>query len=624
MARLGESNALTDDELDALRTLVRTVLAAGAAGRTSASKDKSPTQRWEPFAVSVATENLPPKVLHLLVRYGWHRSGYDARSSQAVEDLVVTVAGASKHLDHEQAHQALVAASFWADPPMQSVFSDEKALRAIEDLCTFMTGYVMSLPKVFTSSDHADVINRRFRACQRRHNGTDAPTRTPKAMIRRLPLAAQQLLDDYGYNLTNDAPRTAFALAEITAVALGRPMDPLLVHELDMTFAVAQHWRTLTDFPEPVPGDSIQAMLGERPVDARTWELAATRVREARAMLQSPPRRFDPFFNQPDAQLTVAGVHLNARSLMSLQQIENYVQTFGAWARSGDGKSVDPEDRLAVFDALHEDSVDVNTTGADVVSRLTPDAMKVIANTGSLLERGKNIEHIAVELATALGDKHMAAQCFRTLVASAAWLNGQSTRMERSTSRKDKPQPMDESLLAPFAAASQHEAESLLDLGASISELVRFSRDVDHGSREGDGGAPPGWWLQFHRQEHSTGTPTAATLLARLPDGSRRLLAQQARVLASATSTDITASARVLASALGREGEVVCIRTLAVALAAGVAWTYRKRLSTRGPADTLLGVQPSTPKDRYFCGRAQEQLEWGLQELLHSDTVVGV
>jgi hypothetical protein len=38
----------------------------------------------------------------------------------------------------------------------------------------------------------------------------------------------------------------------------------------------------------------------------------------------------------------------------------------------------------------------------------------------------------------------------------------------------------------------------------------------------------------------------------------------------------------------------------------------------------LLGVEPATSKDRYFCGRAHKQVEWGLQELLQTESVVGV
>jgi hypothetical protein len=289
--------------------------------------------------------------------------------------------------------------------------------------------------------------------------------------------------------------------------------------------------------------------------------------------------------------------------------------------RSGEGKSLSADMRLPVFDAQYRRTQKPVRTGAQIVAALTPSAMKVVANAGSLLARGRNIDPAAVEMALALGGKNNAKRCHRTLVTAIAWLSGQLSKMESAQAEvRPVSQPsVDDVLLKPFREAKQREAEALLDLGASIAELVRFSQTLDS-SRQ----TPAGWWAKFHRPATDGDSLTSQHLLARLPQGSRKLLAQQARVFAHVRMDDITASSSALASTLGRDGELLCVRTLAVALSAGAVWAHRGHLSNEPPSDTLLGVEPTTSKDRYFCGRAHKQLEWGLQELLQTDTVVGV
>lgn len=611
-------NAFPREDLDALGAFIALLREAGDPARRSELLDLTPSQRWAPFKPEKMAARLPGRVSHLLARYGWHQSSSSERNEGLVEEITALFASAGHDLEPSELHSVLIAAAFWVDPPAQTLFADEKALMAFEEFINFVSGYAQSLPTQFAETEHPDGANRRFRAYQRRRNGQDTPTRTPKVMIKRLPFAAQELVNTYADQLVFSAPQVAFAIAESVAVALGRPLDSVYTRQVEVTLAAALAWRHIGEFPLNEDG-GVHPLLGARPEsDSEVWDAAKLRVDAAMVHLKQVAQTPASFLGQPAALTPVLGVELDAQALQSLQTLDDYVNAFASWIRAGDGKAIDAQMRLSRFDAQYRRTQKPVRSGAQLVAALSPSAMTVVANAGALLARGRNIEPAAVEMALALGGKNNAPRCHRTLVTAVAWLNGQPSKME-ADARSAAQQLSDVTVLQPFKAAKQRDAEALLDLGASIAELVRFSKTL--GS---DGDTPSGWWLKFHREDVRGGVPTSQQLLTRLPEGSRKLLWQQARVFANPRVDDLTASARALASTLGRDGEILCVRTLAVALSAGVVWANRERITLEAPSDTLLGVEPATSKDRYFCGRAQKQLEWGLQELLQTDTAVGV
>lgn len=613
-------NVFPREDLDALGAFIALLREAGAPARRASMLDMTPTQRWAPFKPEKMAGRLPGRVSHLLSRYGWHQANTNERNEGLVDEISALLAESGHRLDAGQLHDVLIAAAFWVDPPAQSLFVDEKALIGFEEFVNFVAGYAQTLPAQFPPSAHPDEANRRFRAYQRRRNGQDSSTRTPKVLIKRLPFAAQEIVNTYADQLVYGNAKSAFVIAEYLAVALGRPMDALYARQIELTLATSLAWRFIGEFPTADKGD-VHPLLGIRPdFDAETWDAAKQRVDLALDYLKRAAKP-ESMLGQPKALTPVLGVELDAAALQSLQVLDDYVSAFAGWMRAGEGKSVAPEMRLPAFDSQFRRTQKPARVGAQIVAALTPNAMKVVANAGALLARGRNIEPAAVELALAMGGKNNAKRAHRTLITAVAWLNGQLSKMEMAHAEPTSlPQAADDAvLLKPFAEAQQRDAEALLDLGASIAELVRFGQSLDPSHQ-----TPTGWWAKFHRSTANADFLTSQQLLARLPDGSRRLLSQQARVLANARMDDVTASARALASTLGRDGEVVCVRTLAVALSAGVVWAHRSHLTHEPPSDTLLGVEPTTSKDRYFCGRAHKQLEWGLQELLQTESVVGV
>jgi hypothetical protein len=611
-------NVFPREDLDALDAFVRILREAGDPSRRSSTLGVSPSQRWSPFKPEKMAARLPGRVSHVLARYGWQQTSSSSRNDGLLQEVETLLEQCGHSFSGSELHDVLMAAAFWVDPPAQSVFHDEKALAAFEEFVSFVSGYAQSLPVQFAEGEHVDGANRRFRAYQRRRHGQDAPTRSPKVMIKRLPFAAQEIIDAYGDQLLYATPKAAFVLAEYLAVALGRPLDPLYAHQIEITLATATAWRTITEFPR-TDETNAHALLGSRPDEStELFDAARQRVDAALAHVKQSGQTSESFLGQPAALSPVLGVDLDAPSLQSLQTLDDYVNAFHAWCRSEAGKAVQPRRRLATFDAQFRRTRKPVRTGAQLVAALLPSAMKVVANAGALLARGRNIEPAAVEMALALGGKNSAPRCHRTLVTAVAWLNGQTSKME-SDPAGVKPSALDDIVLQPFRSAKQRDAEALLDLGASIAEFVRFSQSLDDTLH-----APAGWWTKFHRQDVSDGSPASRQLLARLPEGSRRLLQHQARVFSNPRLDDVTSAARALASTLGRDGEVLCVRTLAIALSCGVVWANRDQLSRHTISDTLLGAEPATSKDRYFCGRAQKQLEWGLQELLQSETVVGV
>jgi hypothetical protein len=611
-------NVFPREDLDALGVFLRMVREVGDPSRRASVMEAPPAQRWAPFKPEKLAARLPGRVSHLLARYGWQQTSSTERNDGLVQDLEALLEQAGHRLSGAELHAVLTAAAFWVDPPAQSVFHDEKALVAFEEFVSFVSGYAQSLPAQFAPGEHGDGANRRFRAYQRRRNGQETPTRTPKVMVKRLPFAAQEIVDAYADQLQYSPPKAAFVLAEYLAVALGRPLDALYARQIEITLATSIAWRTIAEFPvAATPG--AHPLLGARPEqDPELWDIAQARVDAALVHLQQAGSSLDSFIGQPAALTPVLGVELDAPSLQSLQTLDDYVNAFHAWSRSEAGKAVLPEQRLVTFDQQFRRTRKPVRTGAQLVAALLPSAMKVVANAGSLLARGRNIEPAAVEMALALGGKNSAPRCHRTLTTAVAWLNGQTSKMESGITG-NAPAVMDDAVLEPFRSARQRDAEALLDMGASIAELVRFSQTLDSAPH-----APGGWWIKFHREDISDGSPASRQLLARLPDGSRKLLQQQARVLTNPRLDEVTSAAQALASTLGRDGEVLCVRTLAIALSCGVVWENRERLSQHRVSDTLLGIEASTSKDRYFCGRAQKQLEWGLQELLQTESVVGV
>lgn len=622
MAQFGP--VLTRSEVDALFKFLRLVLAVGDAGREPETLAQRPVDRWAEYGVEAAVRRLPRSVVPLFARHGWHRMSDQIEPAAAITDVTDALRFHGHALTESQLQLLLIAGAYWVEPNEHSGFGDDKALAAIEELNGLVNGYAQSLPLRRVPGEEPDAANRNFRAYQRRRYGYDTTVRSPQALVRRLPTAAQELIDTYADRLVYGSPEAAFTFAATVAVALGRPLDETIARQLDLTFATSIMWRGMNRFPDD---NHVHPLIGARtPDNEHEWDAVAPVIAEALEFLAGPDvDSSDPSLVHTPSRAPVASVELDAKSLAALHRLDDYVNAFAAWLRHGAGSTVAPSERIAAFDrAWRGEGRARATSGPRVLASLPPGAVKVVACFDALIARGRRGDEVALDLARALGDESWAPRMRRTLNVAAAWLNGELSKLETQQSGTDV-MPSDhheqsnehDAELELFRSARQRDAEALLDFGAAIAEIVRLGRSVGANEK-----TPPGWWTKFHSDE-LTGASSPAELLDRLPEGSHELLALHAKLLESEHLGDLSATPRALASALDRMGEELCVRTLAVALSVGAIWSSIE-LPEGSPSDTLLGVDPERPWERYVCGRAQAQLEWGLQELFRTDTVIGV
>jgi hypothetical protein len=519
-------------------------------------------------------------------------------------------------------HLGLLAAAFWCEPDEDGALQNAKTLVAIEEFSSLVNAYVQSLPMRVDAETQPDVANRYFRAMQRRRYGMDATLREPRSLAKRLPMDAQHIVDTYSDQLfygTRDAARRYGATV---AAALGRPIDDTVVNQLEIALATAIMWRNNHGLPEDNSHDPI---IGPRTFEnEHEWGPISEVVDGALDALASRDNNTsDPALVHKAALVPVGDVQLDGPSLSGLQRLDDYIHLFATWILQGDGRTVPAGDRLRVFDnRLRGADGNSVTNGAHLLGSLPGPALKVIANVDALQARNRSADSVANELAMALGDTSWSKRLGRSLSVAAAWLNSELSPIERAyapdvveiSADDDPARQVDLDFLIE---ATPRSAESLLDLGASVVELVRFSRTLGR-----DGHTPPGWWQRFHMQQLGN-VPTPNQLLERLPDGARSILHKYAVVLESPRLGDVTIAPRALARALGRENEVLCVRTLAVALSVGAIWNDFA-LAEGVSHDSLLGTEPEQQRERFVCGRAQVQLQWGLQEMLQSDSIVGV
>lgn len=578
----------------------------------------TPDERWAPFRVDDVVASLPPAVGKVFAKFGWHRWTSSPASSQVVDELSELMKEAGRPLSTARIRSLLVAGAYLIDPSEPEGLSDSRGMAALEDAVNFVNGYLQSLPPRRLPNAPEDPWNRAFRSYQRRRHGYDATTRSPQMFFKKLPDVAQNVVEQYTNHLLYESEEIATNYAATIAVALGRPIDPTIVNQLEIALATLSVWRDMAHFPKAAESHPL---LGEpSDTDPELWQTAAAVV--ARCMyalehLDESDGWSNPALVHAPSRVPVASVDLDAQSLFELQRLVDYVNTFASWLKVADNNGLPASERLTLFDRSFSSNPLANTTGADLIAELPPRAMRLIANFDALKAREKSGRETAVELATALGDKDLAPNCHRMLDTAVAWLNGDFSKLETGGEESTELSEEDLELLVPFQSASQREAEALLDLGAAITELVRFSRTL------GSGSTPEGWWIKFHKRSLG-GIPTPRELLERLPDGSRRLLQQQLKLLQSEHFGDLTTAPSALAGRLGREEETVCVRTLAVALSVGTVWAAIERLSKGVRGDTLLGAEPEGARERFVCARAQAQVEWGLQELLRTNSAVGV
>ncbi len=609
---------LQQTDVDALWAYLQLFVTAGEAARERETLGFKPSERWNPFNPAKAAARLPKAVADLVGHYGWSRAGSE-QQQEAVASAISELLAKNIHwISDTDLRGALLAGAFWVDSLKHPATSDDISLAALEAFSDAVNGFVQSLPLRRVPNEHADAQNRRFRAYQRRIHGYESSTRSPQMLVKRLPRSAQELLEAYEDHLLFESPEAAHAFAATIAVAIGRPVDETLAYQLDLAMATSLVWRDISELPND---QDSHPLLGNRFVDDdRRWDAAAIAVEKALSFLNEPSENSsDPKLVQRAALTPVAGIMLDAESLASIARLDDYLACFAAWIRLGPGLDMAPEDRLPAFDLYFYSDDYGAVAGAEIIANLPTTAIKLIATVDALVTRRKGGPEVAEELAVALGDKALAARYWRTLHTAAAWLNGELSVMEK-VEAPEKPhgrRRVERHELSSFSNARQRDAEAILDLGASIAELVRFSHTLTANAE-----TPKGWWQKFHNRELAS-IPTPRQLLERLPEGSQQLLRLHREILTSEHFGELTRVPKALASVLGRDSEILCVRTLAVGLAAGAIWSDLEEISKGRRSDSLLGADPTQPEERYACGRAQAQLQWGLQELLESASVVG-
>ena len=164
-------------------------------------------------------------------------------AANAVADSINAVLDAAgKSLTARRLHGALTAGSYWLDTESKETFAEEKSLiggRKLLELCQWLRSVAAtSLYTRRTSRRSQPAIS----AYQRRRNGYDSPTRSPKIIVDRLPPAAQEIIDQYADQLIYHSPNAAHAFAATLAVALGRPVDETVTFQLEIALGTSIIW----------------------------------------------------------------------------------------------------------------------------------------------------------------------------------------------------------------------------------------------------------------------------------------------------------------------------------------------------------------------------------------------
>ncbi len=173
--------------------------------------------------------------------------------------------------------------------------------------------------------------------------------------------------------------------------------------------------------------------------------------------------------------------------------------------------------------------------------------------------------------------------------------------------------------LMPFTLANPQHAQELVEFGFAIADLVRLSQSLGE-----NGQTASGWWSRFHRDAIDDGLPTPATFLERLSPRATRLADIYTEFLRAEDSRTATRAAQALAIPLNALHDDMTIRALTTGLAVSAIWTHMDEFSSDLFSDALLGAAPFTEEAIHICHRAQRQLEWGLQGLLHVESIAGV
>jgi hypothetical protein len=607
---MARSGPFASRDLHALFRLCGYLLTAGDAARTPGALAMQPLQRWRSVDILGLADALPEPVRQMFVA----GSDLEDRAAAFAEAWGHRLAEVGIALAPERTLELLTTGASLITRADLAIFDDEQALLDLEELSNFVNGYLQSMPRRFVPGSHPDEHNRRFRAYQRRRNGIDAPVFSPSTLVRRQAPEVHELFD-LTASLLVDEPsairRTALALA----VAVGRPMDATVVDQFTLTMTVGCIWRSMQEFPK---GTKVHPLLGRRPEQSpETWDVAL-RVTQMTMETLARPRRFssDPASVQLPSASTVAGATLDGPSLHSLQQLHHYVQAHAAWSAS---REPGTSDDLRTFHAFYLGSESDRLSIPELVANLAPDARTVVAHANALIARDRPLTPLAQEIAVALGDTSLIEDVELTLTTAVQWLAGRPLGEPSGAVRIDLAEQPLPATVAPFATTRQRDAEALLDLGAAVAELVRFGHSLTDGK-----GTPEGWWRSLHTRSAVPNMPSSLELLHRLPDRSKELLRAHRALLALSEGDDFAHAPRALASALGRLHEQPCVRTLAVALSVGVAWSHLETSGADVASDTLMGVSPATSSERLAFTRARAQLDWGLQEMLHTDAVIGV
>lgn len=581
-----------------LLTAGKAAMLAGAPGL-----ELGPRDRWRRIDVLAMIDDLPPAARRTFTSAG----GLEERSS-LVREHQHLLGEAGIELSLARTLELLDTGAALIERPRLALFTDEEGLLAVEQLTRFVNSYAMGAPRRVPELTTPDPHNRRFRAFQRRLHGIGVPVYGPSVIIGQEPPSTHELLDFVDQALTNDARsirRTAMAIA----ARAGRPMDATAVDQLTLAMVVAWAWRGISAFPED---PCTHPLLGARPNDgaqAARWDVALRLAQMAVASLARPrPHTSDPNLVHAPSLVPVAGIALDGPSLHSLHRFHQYVEAHDAWIASHG------HDDFRGFHLHYTGSDTDRASKPQLIANLADGARDVIADVNALLARSRPISTVARSLAAALGDRTMEAALERTLRTAVEWLKGPDGTVAIDLTSSTVPEAV-----AAFSQASPRDAEALLDLGAAVVELVRFGSTLS-----ADGRAPAGWWRGLHTRTNAGSLPSSMDLLGRLPPGARSLIQEHRALLATPTRQDFVHAPRALASALGRLHEQPCIRTLAIALAVGVAWAQLEGSAEAAPTDTLMGADGTSETERYLLTRAKAQLDWGLQELLHTDSIIGV
>lgn len=515
---------------------------------------------------------------------------------------------------------ALLSGVFWLVPFDYAAYDSDDSLNEIEEFTYLVNAFAQSMPLHPRQNEPDDAQLQRFYTFQRRRYGYETPLRVPRQVTGDLSPHTIELIDAYEDRLLSRTPESAHMLATNIAVAIGRPVDETISHQIELALATALAWRHMTSLPS---GPDAHPLLGIRNQNhGLAWDEAARAIARCLDFLyELPEGASNPASVQSPSWIPIAGVEIDGESLTALARLNEYVSVLAEWMSSPQASQLEPAARLPVFDQMFRERGSSASNGYRLLVSLPAGALDVVVHFNDIQD-GPGQTEIANEYATALGDRDIAPSCLLTLRTAVAWLNGQLSALElQSTTSAEMQWPVEPQLppeLEPFLAAPPSDAQSLLEFGSTIVDIVRFSQTLEQ-----SGATPAGFWLKFHGRELEN-LPTPRALLESLSDGARRLLKQHSEVLAAGGLNDPSLIARALASRIEPIENPPVIYTLAVGLATGAVWMDMNRISRGRRGNSLLGASPGTEPDRRMCELAQAQLEWGLQATFHTDSIVGV